>query len=224
MNIFRIFKRDLCNFLSFFGKNIFIESGVAATGSKFEGANKLGNRTIFTNSSIGRGSYIGPNGHFNKVKIGRYCSMGQNIKIITGTHPTEKFVSTHPAFFSNAKQAGFSHVKIQKFSEALTLLDQPDTTVLIGNDVWIGDDVSILGGIKIGDGAIIGSKSLVIKDIESYSIVGGVPAKKIRNRFNDEEIFFLLAFEWWNKDEKWIAENADIFSDIIKFKRKFERI
>jgi acetyltransferase-like isoleucine patch superfamily enzyme len=220
MKFVRFVIRDIYNLIKFWGKKIIVESGVATSGSIFEGNNKIGCNTIFTNSRIGYGSYIGPNCHFNNAKIGRYCSMGQNIKVISGTHPAKDYVSTHPAFFSLSKQAGFTYVKDQKFNELLTLTNQPDITVLIGNDVWIGDDVTILGGIEIGDGAIIGSKSLVVKNVDNYAIVGGVPAKKIRSRFNEEDISFLLNFKWWNKSEKWISENAPLFNDIIEFKKK----
>ena len=69
---------------------------------------------------------------------------------------------------------------------------------VIGNDVWIGYDVTIMPGVKIGDGAIIGSKSVVTKDVAPYSIVGGNPAKEIRKRFTDEQINYLLDLQWWN--------------------------
>jgi acetyltransferase-like isoleucine patch superfamily enzyme len=214
----RKIKRNILNFIKYFRrKDIFIGNDVAVNESTFEGENRIGENTIFTNCQIGRGSYIGPNGHFSKVKIGRYCSFGENIKIITGTHPSKNFVSTHPAFFSLAKQAGFTYVVKPLFKDSLNIPGLPDVTVEIGNDVWISDDVSIIGGIKIGDGAIIGAKALVTKDVEPYAIVGGVPARKIRNRFDDNEIAFLLNFKWWNKDEKWISENAYKFSDIKNF-------
>jgi acetyltransferase-like isoleucine patch superfamily enzyme len=214
----RKIKRNILNFIKYFRrKDIIIGYNVAVNQSTFEGKNRIGENTIFTNCQIGLGSYIGPNGHFSKVKIGRYCSFGKNIKIITGTHPSKNFVSTHPAFFSLAKQAGFTYVVKPLFQDSLNISGLPDLTVEIGNDVWISDDVSIIGGIKIGDGAIIGAKALVTKDVEPYAIVGGVPARKIRNRFDDNEIAFLLNFKWWNKDEKWISENADKFIDIKNF-------
>jgi len=95
--------------------------------------------------------------------------------------------------------------------------ESESTSVLIGNDVWIGNDVTIMGGVKIGDGSIIGTKALVTKDVEPYSIVGGVPAKRIKSRFNNEEVNFLLNIKWWNKGEKWITENIELFSSISNF-------
>ena len=75
--------------------------------------------------------------------------------------------------------------------------------IVIGNDVWIGYDTVIMAGVRIGDGAIIGTRAVVTKDVEPYSIVGGVPAKEIRKRFAPEVITRLLELQWWNwPDEK----------------------
>lgn len=95
-------------------------------------------------------------------------------------------------------------------------------SLIIGNDVWIGEGVRILSGIEIGDGAIIGTGALVTKNVEPYSIVGGVPAKEIKKRFSNEEIEFLKEFRWWNKDLKWLEENVELFSDIKKFMEKYK--
>ena len=70
--------------------------------------------------------------------------------------------------------------------------------IVIGNDVWIGYDAVIMAGVKIGDGAIIGTRAVVTKDVEPYSIVGGVPAKEIRKRFSPDVIEKLQSLQWWN--------------------------
>ena len=79
--------------------------------------------------------------------------------------------------------------------------------IVIGNDVWIGYEAVILSGVAIGDGAIIGSRAVVTKDVEPYSIVGGVPAKPIHKRFDDETIQKLENIRWWNWDEKQIRKS-----------------
>ena len=88
---------------------------------------------------------------------------------------------------------------------------------IIGNDVWIGSNVLLLPGISIGDGAIIAAGAVVTKDIEPYSIVGGVPAKEIRKRCSEEKIKKLIQLKWWNWEEKTIAKKIELFWDIDKF-------
>ena len=81
----------------------------------------------------------------------------------------------------------------------------------IGNDVWIGENAVILGGISIGDGAVIGAGAIVTKDVPPYTIVGGVPAKKIRSRFPDDIVKMLLKIQWWNLEEDILKENIYFF-------------
>lgn len=180
----------------------------------FEGQNIVNRQTSITNSRIGFGTYIGEKSHIINTIIGRYCSIASNVKVIADTHPTFKFVSTHPAFFSINKQAGFTYVDIQKFEEYKYIDVKEKISVIIGNDVWIGENVTIIGGVKIGDGAIIGANAVVTKDIEPYSINVGVPAKKIKYRFQESEIEFLEKLKWWDKPKEWIMENAELFEDI----------
>lgn len=79
--------------------------------------------------------------------------------------------------------------------------------IIIGNDVWIGYEAVILAGVSIGDGAIIGARAVVTKDVPPYTIVGGVPAKPIKKRFSDETISSLLSIQWWNWSKEKISEN-----------------
>ena len=92
---------------------------------------------------------------------------------------------------------------------------------IIGNDVWIGDDVTILGGVTIGDGAVIALGAVVTQDVASYSIVGGVPAKLIRKRFDENSIEFLNSFKWWDKSDDWLRNNAKEMSNIHDFMMKY---
>lgn len=176
--------------------------------TKFEGCNKISPNTVF-DGKIGYASYIGMN-CFICADIGRYSCIANNVITTSGTHPTKKWVSVHPAFYSSMKQCGFSYTDKNLFNESTS-------RITIGNDVWIGASVTILGGVKIGDGAIVAAGAVVTKDVEPYTIVGGVPAKEIRKRFNDEQIEFLLKTKWWEKDPEWIKNNASRFSNIEEF-------
>lgn len=214
----RVFYRNIVNLLLFkFRRGIRIGSNVAISNSVLEGLNKLNDNTVFVNSSLGRGSYIGPDSYFNGAQIGRYCSIGSSVKIVNSAHPSKVFVSTHPAFFSLSKQAGFTYVQKQGFDEFKLLDKENNISVVIGNDVWIGDDVVIMGGVRIHDGAIVGAGAIVTKNIDPYTIVAGVPAKAIKKRFSQEEIDFLLGFKWWLKEEAWILKNNTLFNDITQF-------
>lgn len=188
--------------------------------TNFYGKGSVGANSKICSCSIGNGTYIGKNCDLVQVKIGKFCSIGSFIRNTTGRHPTKIFVSTHPAFFSKGKAASFTFSEKQYFDELQYNSD--NFLVTIGNDVWIGDNVIIMDGITIGDGAIIGSGSVVTKDIEPYSINVGVPAKKIRSRFNDEEISWLLKFKWWNRDFEWIKTNSKFFHDINYFIKNFK--
>ena len=183
----------------------------------FEGKNVVGANTTLMNSSLGLATYISSNCKLNKIKIGRFCSLGQNIKNGIGRHPSTTFVSSHPCFFSPNKQAGFTFSNESIFDEHLYIDSKKEFYVEIGNDVWIGNDVTLFDGVKIGDGAIIANGAIVTKDVAPYSIVGGVPAKLIKMRFSESQILILSKFKWWNKDFDWIKENHSNFSNIENF-------
>lgn len=181
----------------------------------FEGCNKIGGKSRFR-GYMGYGSYIGEASQLNAT-IGRYSCISDRVYTISGTHPTRDFVSIHPAFYSTARQAGFTYTQETCFEERRVNPVDGKTAVYIGNDVWIGCDVTILGGVVIGDGAIIAAGSIVTRDVEPYTIVGGVPAKPIRKRFSEDQIDFLCRFKWWDKDRKWIEKHHRDFLNLEEF-------
>ena len=186
-----------------------------------EGKNRISSGTKLFGCYVGTGTYFNTNTELHKVKIGRYCSIGSNVRDVSGRHPTSVIVSTHPAFFSPAKQAGFSYVTKCKFEEYVYAED--NYNVSIGNDVWIGSDVRIMGGVCISDGAIVAAGAVVTKNIPSYAIVGGVPARIIRYRFTESQIDVLLNFKWWEKDESWLRDHIDEFENVQHFVEMLER-
>ena len=145
----------------------------------------------------------------DKIIIGKYCSIACGAKFIfTSANHTLKSLSTYP---------------FPLFWEEYGL-EQKDVTqawdnkgdIIIGNDVWIGYEAVIMSGIHIGNGAIIGARAVVTKDVEPYTIVGGVPAKPIKKRFNDDTIKKLQSICWWDWDKEKVLEKInDIMSGSI---------
>ena len=177
--------------------------------------------TIYNNSLInqcvlGDYTYIANDSNFSNTSIGKFCSIGPGVRCGMGVHPSKQFVSTHPIFFSNLKQAQISFADKSYFEEL--------KPIKIGNDVWIGANAVILDGVNIGDGAIIGAGAVVNKDVPPYAIVGGVPAKIIRYRFTEKQIEFLLQDQWWNKPEEWLRKNYKIMHNSDEYIAHFKSI
>jgi virginiamycin A acetyltransferase len=116
---------------------------------------------------------------------------------------------------ANHKISGFSTYPFQIFSNGWEhVMPQPSELpfkgdTVIGNDVWIGYETVIMPGVKIGDGAIVAAKSVVVKDVPPYTVVGGNPATLLRQRFSDETINILLEIAWWNWDIEKITRNLE---------------
>ena len=119
-------------------------------------------------------------------KIGRYCSIGHKVTVLTGTHPSHDCFNTSD-ILSLGLQNGTTYVSTQKFKEKIYADENNKYGCIIGNDVWIGYNATIMGGCTIGDGAIVAAGALVRKNVEPYTIVAGQPAKVIGKRFEDEK-------------------------------------
>lgn len=224
MRVFNLIRRMLYHDISRWillynnkGKNLILhsESNVNVK-TVFEGNNKVG-KNSYVYGTVGFGTYIEANCVLN-AKIGRFCSIADNVHTVQGRHPLKKNVSTHPAFYSTRKQGGFTFVNKNTFDE-FVFADEDFHDVVIGNDVWIGRGVMILSGIVIGDGAVIAAGAVVTSSVPPYAIVGGVPAKIIRYRFNPSDIEYLTKFRWWNNDIQWIQSHAELFNDVEDFKK-----
>ena len=185
------------------------------------GRNGFGKNSAIVSSSIGYGSYIAEGTRISKTAIGKYCSIGPNVNCIFGKHPSSTYVSTHPSFFALKTPVGFTYANQQYFEE-FAPSHNGKHSITIGNDVWIGANVSLMDGIKIGDGAIVAANALVTKNVDPYTIVGGIPAKLIKKRFADDQIEFLLQLKWWDKEEEGIRKNAIHFRDITIFEKQLK--
>lgn len=163
---------------------------------------------IIHNCNIGDYVYIQDGGVFTGMTIGKFCSVGPHVRVGPGMHPVN-YISTFPAFYSTRLQCQVTFATEDLFVES--------GEVQIGNDVWIGANALIMDNVKIGDGAIVASGAVVTRDVEPYTIVGGVPAAPIRKRFSDEQIAALLEFRWWDRDEQWLHENHRLFQNPDEF-------
>lgn len=203
--------------LKFRRKNIRISNrSDVSTKSVFEGYNII-KENVYFKGKIGRFSYIGANSYIN-AKIGRFTSIAPNVKVLISSHPyTYPFVSTCPAFFSIKKQCNRTFVKEDKFQEQKFAYD--GFSIEIGNDCWIGDSVMIVSGVKIGDGAVILAGAVVTKDVEPYSIVGGVPCVLKKFRYEKADIEYLRKLQWWNKPIEWLERNSTLFTDFELLKK-----
>ena len=149
----------------------------------------------------------------DQLIIGKFCMIASDVKfIMNGANHLTDTISSYPfSIFGNGWQ------------EAMKGKEFPNKgNVVVGNDVWIGYNATIMAGVTIGDGAIIAANAKVVKNVEPYTIVGGNPAKIIRKRFSETHIKLLLEIQWWNWDIEKITENVQLLTstkveDLKKF-------
>lgn len=149
-------------------------------------------RQRYPQYQIGKGSYGDLKIHSwdesTKFEMGAYCSIADGVQVFLGGEHRADWVSTYPfsVFWPSAQ----------------TCTGHPASKgdVIVGNDVWIGTEAIILSGVRIGNGAIIGARAVVTKDVPAYAIVAGNPARIVRKRFDDSTVERLQNIQWWNWD------------------------
>lgn len=176
----------------------------------------LGARLL--NVKLGKYSRVGVNTKVANTTIGNFTAIGRNCNIGPGQHPTN-LISTNSIFYRKGQfQDGW----------AKELNFEASPPITIGNDIWIGINSIIMDGVTIGDGALVAAGSVVTKDIPPYAIVGGVPAKVIKYRFDEAIRNKLLEIKWWNLPENVIEDALPIFTDteitIEKLEKYFQKM
>ena len=163
----------------------------------------MGDFVLFfvSNSKIDDYSTIGRNTTIINAEIGKFCSISWNVTIGATKHDFT-LLSTHA--FPYIKHFGFSGTNKRIIEETY-----------IGNDVWIGANAIIMPGIQIGDGAVVGAGSIVTRDVNSYEVVFGAPAKVRRLRFSKELIQELEDLKWWNWEKSKIKRNINLFKGLF---------
>jgi acetyltransferase-like isoleucine patch superfamily enzyme len=147
------------------------------------------------------------------VTIGRYCSFGPGVKMVVNGDHRSDWVTTWPARIllglEGAERDGHP---------------QASGPIVIGNDVWIGTEALILGGVTIGDGAVVATRAVVTHDVRPYAIVAGMPAVERRRRFDDDVVERLLALRWWDLEPDQVAEAVDVLCHAPELDRLEQRV
>lgn len=215
--------RDYLFLIKLHSKKVIVRRGCRIHNDcSIEGNIFLDKGTKLFNCIVGRGTYFSRNCRLEKCHIGRFCSFGEGVKVVIGQHPTNLYVSTSPFFYSNRfKKIGLRGPAKSNFEEH-KYADANGHYVVIGNDVWVASNVLLMEGITIGDGAIVAAGAVVTKDIDPYTIVGGVPAKIIKKRFSEEEIIRIMSTRWFDLPITIIQENISAFESYASFISLFD--
>jgi acetyltransferase-like isoleucine patch superfamily enzyme len=193
-----------------------IYSNVNVDKNSYIGLNTvLFNNVSIQNTQIGDYTYVQSNSVISSSSIGKFCSIASNVHIGLAEHPMH-LISTSPVFYDNTQPLPAFFIE-KKESENICL------PVEIKEDVWIGQSVIIKSGVSIGIGAVIAAGAVVVKDVEPYSIVGGVPAKHIKYRFDEILRNSLIQSKWWEYPDNKLIELSSYFNrpdELINFLKK----
>ncbi|MFE8048555.1 DapH/DapD/GlmU-related protein [Brenneria goodwinii] len=174
--------------------------------SSFSDYVRIDRNNFIRNSYIGLCTYTGQFTTIMNCSIGNFCSISWGVTIGPGEHDYHR-VTSHDFLYNPI-------YGIKPNTEIKEVYDRFEKPLHIGNDVWIGTNVSVLRGISIGDGAVVGANSVVVHDVPPYAIVAGCPARVIKYRFNEEQIKSLIDIAWWNLPINVIKDNFSVFSSI----------
>ena len=170
--------------------------------------------SVFCDVTVGDYSYFAGYNQVYYAGIGKFCSVASFVRINTTNHPTYERIAQHH-FTYRSKRFGLGEDDAEFFAR------RKERSVAIGHDVWIGHNAIIMPGVIIGNGAVVGAGAVVTRNVEPYSIVAGVPAKRIKMRFADDLIVKIERSKWWDWDHETIKERLPDFRDMDAFVRKY---
>lgn len=210
LNLYEFFKRKQLNL----HKNIDIGKSVKIRSAVISPYVRIGDFCNVRGGSFDSYSYMGNNCELPQTKIGKFCSIANNVLLAAGNHPLD-YLSTSPYTYSDID---WTFSKKNAYDKGLFYTSSDKRFICeIGNDVWIATGAILVCGnhaLRIGDGAVIAAGAVVTKDVPPYSIVAGCPARIIKYRFDKCTIEKLLELKWWDKDAAWINDNISRFTNI----------
>lgn len=204
-NNFKIYK-DAEVSKSIIGDFVTIGDSSIVLESKLNNNISINRRNYVLKSEIGGYTYTGINTMIRSSKIGKFCSISWNVSIGGGEHPQDRATTGNLNRFYQLDEGKWGKNAVLELNKTFNSLD----ICTICNNVLISSNVIVLRDLIIGNGAIIGAGAVVTKNIEPYSIVAGVPAKKIRMRFDDKVIIALEDIRWWDWPIDIIRENLEL--------------
>lgn len=167
----------------------------------------LFSNVMIVSSVIGDHTYVQENSIINEAEVGKFCSIAMGVSVGLPQHSISG-VSSHPAFYLRNTPLAKTYSDRDMF--------MPSKKTRVSHDVWIGQNAIIMSGLQIGVGAVIGAGAVVTRDVPAYAVVGGVPARIIKYRFDEKQRNDLLESKWWDMSEEWMESNYTLFRDPLK--------
>lgn len=193
-----------------------VETDVRLTNTVLGAYTQVQAHSVLNGVALGDFSYCAGYNQIDHAAIGKFCSIASFVRIGPGNHPTyTRIVQHHFTYRSELFGLGPD--------DGAFFAWRADAAVSVGNDVWIGHNACVMPGVTIGNGAVVGAGAVVTKDVAPYAIVAGVPARKIKLRFDDDMIAKIEQLKWWDWDYQTIKARLADFRhlNIEDFIRKY---
>ena len=177
---------------------------------------ELGDHCVLEETKLGAYSYCFGGNDIIYAEIGKFASIATGVRINPVQHPHRIRAASHH-FTYRCSHYGFGE------DDHSLIAWRRENRVCVGNDVWMGHNAIVMGGVNIGDGAVIAAGAVVTHDVAPYEIVGGVPAQHIGWRYDEETIAAMLRIKWWDWSHEELAARVRDFDDVAEFVKKYDK-